>query len=28
LKTTAAQRAQLTDVAWSWADLMTYPTLL
>ena len=28
LKTTAAQRAGLTDVSWSWGDLATYPTLL
>ena len=28
LKTTAAQRAGLTDIAWSWADLVAYPTLL
>lgn len=28
LKTTAAQRAGLTDISWSWADLVTDPTLL
>jgi hypothetical protein len=28
VKMTAAQRAKLTDVAWSWSDLVIYPTLL
>ena len=28
LKTTAAQRAGLTDASWSWAELVAYPTLL
>lgn len=28
LKTTAAQRAGLTDSPWNWDDLATYPTLL
>lgn len=28
LKTTAAQRAGLTDCLWGWDDLATYPTLI
>ena len=28
LKMTAARRAKLTNVAWSWSDLVIYPTLL
>ncbi|MCL6436860.1 MAG: IS1 family transposase [Leptolyngbyaceae cyanobacterium HOT.MB2.61] len=28
LKTTAAQRAGLTDQAWSWHDIATYPTII
>lgn len=28
LKTTAAQRASLTDSPWDWDDLATYPTLV
>jgi len=28
LGTTAAQRAELTDCAWTWSDIATYPTLL
>lgn len=28
LKTTAAQRAGLAKLPWTWADLATYPTLL
>jgi hypothetical protein len=28
LGTTAAQRAELTDHAWTWNDIATYPTLL
>ena len=28
LVTTAAQRAELTDRAWTWNDIATYPTLL
>jgi hypothetical protein len=27
-KTTAAQRAGLADQAWTWRDLMTYPTII
>lgn len=28
LGTTAAQRAELTDLPWTWNDIATYPTLL
>ncbi len=28
LGTTAAQRAELTDRAWTWNDIATYPTLV
>lgn len=28
LKTTAAQRAELTTAPWTWQDLMTYPTII
>jgi hypothetical protein len=28
LKTTAAQRAGLTQQPWTWHDLVTYPTIL
>ncbi len=28
LRTTAAQRADLTDYPWTWNDIATYPTLL
>jgi len=28
LKTSAAQRAELTAIPWTWADLASYPTLL
>lgn len=28
LKTTAAQRAGLTDYPWSWHDLITFPTII
>ncbi|MBW4517763.1 MAG: hypothetical protein KME11_21370 [Timaviella obliquedivisa GSE-PSE-MK23-08B] len=27
-KATAAQRAELTDQAWTWQDIVTYPTIL
>jgi len=27
-KTTAAQRAKLTTVPWTWDDIITYPTLI
>lgn len=28
LKTTAAQRAGLADYAWSWNDMLSYPTIV
>ena len=28
LGTTAAQRADLADLPWTWSDIATYPTLL
>jgi len=28
LKTTAAQRAELSDQPWTWHDIVTYPTIL